>query len=446
MENQDESLIKQYVKRRAKRRLFLWLFGTSAGLITILITVFVTLFLILAAGSIDNSDSDSSSGGETFTGEYSEGLPIYKEIKGRGPFSDEIAQYAVGAAVKYKLLPSVILSQYGYESAFGTSASARNDLNYFGITWFDGCLFPKGTARGIGGIEGGWYMKFPNSKAAFSYYGFMVATQSNFNACVGNKSPGASLLILGRGGYAAAGITEDSPYYTGCMSIITSNKLTEYDEFAIKHWGEGGNNNGTITGEWTNPFPGSSLDKSSFSGGQLFGTNPGGEFRPNGFHDGLDFGSVDHPGSEIHAVHGGKVVYVGNPGISGLGACVIVINYDGLNMVYQEFANSTGNSRVKVGDQVKVGQVIGIRDTAHLPNTLQKTIKATPKKPNNHFFIHLPPFRQNKKHFFTTKKCFLLLLFYFIYLVVLYWCVAIANIKNTIGTQLIVVNVSSMND
>ncbi|MCH3214554.1 glucosaminidase domain-containing protein [Enterococcus faecium] len=370
MENQNESLIKQYVKRRAKRRLFLWVFGTSAGLITILITVFVTLFLILAAGSIDNSDSDSSSGGEAFTGEYSEGLPIYKEIKGRGPFSDEIAQYAVGAAVKYKLLPSVILSQYGYESAFGTSASARNDLNYFGITWFDGCLFPKGTARGIGGIEGGWYMKFPNSKAAFSYYGFMVATQSNFNACVGNKSPGASLLILGRGGYAAAGITEDSPYYTGCMSIITSiitsNKLTEYDEFAIKHWGEGGNNNGTITGEWTNPFPGSSLDKSSFSGGQLFGTNPGGEFRPNGFHDGLDFGSVDHPGSEIHAVHGGKVVYVGNPGISGLGACVIVINYDGLNMVYQEFANSTGNSRVKVGDQVKVGQVIGIRDTAHL--------------------------------------------------------------------------------
>ncbi len=344
----------------------MWLFGTSAGLITILITVFVTLFLILAAGSIDNSDSDSSSGGEAFTGEYSEGLPIYKEIKGRGPFSDEIAQYAVGAAVKYKLLPSVILSQYGYESAFGTSASARNDLNYFGITWFDGCLFPKGTARGIGGIEGGWYMKFPNSKAAFSYYGFMVATQSNFNACVGNKSPGASLLILGRGGYAAAGITEDSPYYTGCMSIITSNKLTEYDEFAIKHWGEGGNNNGTITGEWTNPFPGSSLDKNSFSGGQLFGTNPGGEFRPNGFHDGLDFGSVDHPGSEIHAVHGGKVVYVGNPGISGLGACVIVINYDGLNMVYQEFANSTGNSRVKVGDQVKVGQVIGIRDTAHL--------------------------------------------------------------------------------
>ncbi|MDT6259921.1 M23 family metallopeptidase, partial [Enterococcus faecium] len=112
---------------------------------------------------------------------------------------------------------------------------------------------------------------------------------------------------------------EDSAYYKNCMSIINTNKLMEYDEFAIKHWREGGGTGGTITGSWGNPFPGSSLDKNSFSGGQLFGKNPGGEFRPNGFHDGLDFGSVDHPGSEIHAVHGGKVVYVGNPGISGLG-------------------------------------------------------------------------------------------------------------------------------
>lgn len=364
MDKQVENVIKQQIKRRMKRRLFLWLFGTSGSLFLLGLVLALVLFIAFAAGVPDQSGG--TVGDVTFTGEYSEGLPMYDEIKGRGPFSDEIAQYAVGAAVKYKLLPSVILSQYGYESAFGTSLSAKNDLNYFGITWFDGCLFPKGTARGVGGIEGGWYMKFPTSQAAFSYYGFMVATQSNFNACVGNKSPGADLLILGRGGYAAAGITEDSAYYQGCMSIIESNHLTEYDEFAIKHWGEGNSSNGTITGEWTNPFPGTSLDQSSFSGGQLFGTNPGGEFRPNGFHDGLDFGSVDHPGSEIHAVHSGTVTYVGNPGISQLGACVIVINYDGLNMVYQEFTNNGSNARVKVGDQVKVGQVIAIRDTEHL--------------------------------------------------------------------------------
>ncbi|MZZ99091.1 peptidase M23, partial [Enterococcus mundtii] len=58
--------------------------------------------------------------------------------------------------------------------------------------------------------------------------------------------------------------------------------------------------------------------------------------------------------------------YVGNPGISGLGACVIVINDSGLNMVYQEFATSTSNAKVKVGDKVKLGDVIGIRDTEHL--------------------------------------------------------------------------------
>lgn len=54
----------------------------------------------------------------------------------------------------------------------------------------------------------------------------------------------------------------------------------------------------------------------------------------NGFYDGLDFGLVDYLGSEIYVVYGGKVVYVGNFGILGLGVCVIVINYDGLNMVY----------------------------------------------------------------------------------------------------------------
>ncbi|MDA9462133.1 Phage lysin [Enterococcus mundtii 3F] len=172
MDKQVENVIKQQIKRRMKRRLFLWLFGTSGGLALVGLVLALVLFIAFAAGVPDQSGG--TAGDVTFTGEYSEGLPMYDEIKGRGPFSDEIAQYAVGAAVKYKLLPSVILSQYGYESAFGTSLSAKNDLNYFGITWFDGCLFPKGTARGVGGIEGGWYMKFPTSQAAFSYYGFSV--------------------------------------------------------------------------------------------------------------------------------------------------------------------------------------------------------------------------------------------------------------------------------
>lgn len=195
----------------------------------LLSTIAIFFFFLSSPQSEDSEDMT--------VGEFTSELPSFPEIKGTGNFSDEVAQYAVGTAVKYRLLPSVILSQWAYESEWGRSLSAKNDNNFFGITWFEGCPFPKGTARGIGGSEGGWYMKFPNAKTAFSYYGYMVASQSNFNACVGNKDSGACLLTLGRGGYAAAGITEFSPYFQSCMSIITSNNLIErYDSFAINKW------------------------------------------------------------------------------------------------------------------------------------------------------------------------------------------------------------------
>ena len=117
---------------------------------------------------------------------------------------------------------------------------------------------------------------------------------------------------------------------------------------------------------WGTPFAGTSIARGSFLSGQLFGKHPGGEFRQNGFHNGLDFGSIDHPGNEVRSVHDGKVIYVGNPGIAGLGALVIVIQSAGINIVYQEFASSTANARVKTGDTVTLGQVIGIRNTEHL--------------------------------------------------------------------------------
>lgn len=197
--------------------------------------LFLFFFIFFFGGVLD--DVGSTSGEEIgFTGEYTEELPEFPEITGTGNIPDEVAQFAVGTAVKYRLLPSVVMSQWAYESAWGTSQPAKEDNNFFGITWFAGCPFPKGSVRGVNGSEGGWYMKFPSVKASFSYYGYMLASQSNFNAVVGNKDPRDCLLILGRGGYAAAGITESSPYFTSCMSIIEANHLTNYDEFAIKKW------------------------------------------------------------------------------------------------------------------------------------------------------------------------------------------------------------------
>lgn len=112
---------------------------------------------------------------------------------------------------------------------------------------------------------------------------------------------------------------------------------------------------------WGWPFP--DVGEGKFMGSQLFGVNAGGEFRPNGFHDGLDFGSVDHPGSEVHAVHGGKVAIKSYMG--GLGNYV-VISGGGYNVVYQEAFSSASKITVNVGDTVKTGDIIGYRDTDHL--------------------------------------------------------------------------------
>nr|WP_231414739.1 glucosaminidase domain-containing protein [Enterococcus faecalis] len=320
--------------------------------------------------SEDSEDSLMGGDSEPFTGEFTKGLPKFKDVKGKGQITDEIAQFAFGTAVKYKLLPSVILSQYAYESEWGKSQSAKNDNNYFGITWFEGCPYPKGSARGVGGSEGGYYMKFPNAEEAFNYYGYMVASQENFNDSVGNKNPDEVLLTLGRGGYAAAGITKSSPYFTGAMSIIKNNNFLSYDGSAIQKWnsnkGTDSSNRENFDGEWVNPIPNTNLARSSFSGGQLFGTNSGGEFRQNGFHSGLDFGSVDHSGSKIVASHDGKVIYCGNPGIAGLGALVIVIDTGDYQLIYQEFATTGSKAKVKKGDVVKAGQHIADRDTEHL--------------------------------------------------------------------------------
>lgn len=113
---------------------------------------------------------------------------------------------------------------------------------------------------------------------------------------------------------------------------------------------------------WGWPFP--NVGEGHFSLGQTFGTHPqDGVGRPNGFHDGLDFGSADHPGAEVHAIHGGKVQDIGY--IEGLDNYVTIVSNDYL-ICYQEAFSSRGNIKVSVGQDVKTGDVIGIRDTSHV--------------------------------------------------------------------------------
>ena len=122
----------------------------------------------------------------------------------------------------------------------------------------------------------------------------------------------------------------------------------------------------TTSGGWGWPFP--DVGEGNFMQAQRFGNDGG--YRQNGFHDGLDFGSVDHPGREVHAIHGGKVTIKSYMG--GLGNYV-VISGGGYNVVYQEAFSSPRNIIVNVGDTVKVGDVIGYRDTNHLHVGVTKT-------------------------------------------------------------------------
>ena len=112
---------------------------------------------------------------------------------------------------------------------------------------------------------------------------------------------------------------------------------------------------------WAWPFP--SVGEGHFMGAQLFGVNAGGEFRQNGFHDGLDFGAYDHPGTQVHAIHSGTIVGVGYT--AGLDWYVLEDTGEYL-VVYQEAFSSRGNITVTPGQKIEVGDVIGNRDTSHV--------------------------------------------------------------------------------
>lgn len=113
--------------------------------------------------------------------------------------------------------------------------------------------------------------------------------------------------------------------------------------------------------KWAWPFP--SVGEGRFSSGQLFGVHPG-NGRKNNFHDGLDFGSIDHPGSAVHAIHGGTVVKVGYDNY--ISWYVLTHSKDGYDIVYQEAFSSRSRIVVKQGQTIQTGAIIGYRDTSHV--------------------------------------------------------------------------------
>lgn len=135
---------------------------------------------------------------------------------------------------------------------------------------------------------------------------------------------------------------------TGCVSTI-------------KGWG--GHTQQAGGGSWGWPFP--SVGEGKFMDAQLFGVHAG-NGRPNNFHDGLDFGSIDHPGNEVHAIHGGTCTVSRAWGNGGINWYCVIQDASGLNVEYQEAFSSASDIFVNVGQKVKTGDVIGRRNTSHL--------------------------------------------------------------------------------
>lgn len=200
-----------------------------------------------------------------------------------------------------------------------------------------------------------WIKQFANSDS------FRVATEGG----LGNQSMAAKwnqefpkgtigrLYLQGTAAAAAELLGQNGGYFgkplAGCVSVI-------------KSWG-GHTVKGGDGGGWGWPFP---SGEGHFELGQTFGTHPqDGVGRTNGFHDGLDFGSIDHPGNEVHAIHGGKCI-VSRQYVQGVSWYCVIQDSSGLNVEYQEAFASPNNITVNVGDVVKTGDVIGYRNTGHL--------------------------------------------------------------------------------
>lgn len=116
------------------------------------------------------------------------------------------------------------------------------------------------------------------------------------------------------------------------------------------------------SGDWAYPFKGMTYKsaKANMLPAQSFGPGTAGG-RPNGYHDGEDFGTHPYGGKAIRAIHDGKVIDVSvDP--SDISGHVVTKSSDGWYIVYQEFYHTEGSSAVKVkkGQTVHAGDTIGI--------------------------------------------------------------------------------------
>lgn len=135
-------------------------------------------------------------------------------------YSNTVIEYALRVQEKYNVPASVTLGAYKYESAGGTSALARNNQNYFGITG-------TGTAGSTKGSSHTW-AKYNSMWESFDAFGKLMSSEKYSNLTKDAKNVDE---------YARAYANTYAPpsdgnvnYADTLIKIIHRDNLTQYDK------------------------------------------------------------------------------------------------------------------------------------------------------------------------------------------------------------------------
>lgn len=128
------------------------------------IILFILLFFViiggLAGGFATQQQDDCSN-------EDSDSAPVSSigkmNVKKTNNYLQNIKNIATADAPKVHVAARILFAQlYAESGPDGSQPVVKKDNNYGGMTWSLGSKYPKGTTRGVGGSEGGWYRHYKN--------------------------------------------------------------------------------------------------------------------------------------------------------------------------------------------------------------------------------------------------------------------------------------------
>lgn len=145
------------------------------------------------------SDCDSDDNSATTTAASKIGKITVKDSSN---YLTKIKNISKAVGKKIGVQPRMLFSQlYAESGPDGSQPVNTQDHNYGGMTWTAGCGYSKGTTRGNGGSEGGWYRHYKNVSEFASDWA--VTVKSNFSELGNPKSLSDYLAKMKAKGYMA---------------------------------------------------------------------------------------------------------------------------------------------------------------------------------------------------------------------------------------------------